>query len=203
MLKNLYVLGNLLIENNRLLHVFDINYNGVKYNVVFYRLPKVMKKYYTIELTFINATNENEFISCYANKHSMDISPIDFCNFFNVKFVNGKAHISNIYKTFYDTFNKQVNFDIFTYSSTQQQVMKKYIYNKEPAKERDKKYLYDFRHTGNRSKFNNDKAASSYFEIYKHFADMNEYSFYFSPHKEDEVKNVNELLEKLKKRQSS
>lgn len=199
MLKNLYKLGNLLIKNNRLLHVFDIDYNKEKYNVIFYRLPKAKKKYYTVELTFINTRDKNKYISCYANSHSMDISPVEFCNFFNIQFISGKANISSIFATFYKKFNSQVNLDIFSYLPEQQQIMKEYICHKEPTKERDKKYLYDFRRTGNRSKFNNDKAAYYYPEIYKYFANKTEYSFFFSPHKEDEVKDVNELLKKIKK----
>ena len=198
MLENLYVLGTALLRNNRRLYVFSITYNNIKCNVIFHRLIKP-KRYWTIALTFIKVANNAAVLSCYANKATTDLLFSDFCAFFNIQVGNGNASPKDIFASFYQSLNTQIPHNIGTLNEEQRVLMGNYIYNHEIGDEQNRLYLYDLRRTGNRSEYNNDKAAARYPDIYEHFKDDIEYSFYFSEHPEDEV-TLNELLEKLRLR---
>lgn len=198
MLDNLYVLGSTLLNNNRRLYVFLITYNHIQCNVVFHRLIKPVG-YWTIELSFIKVTDNNAVLSCYANKARTNLSLDEFCDFFDIQVGEGNASLKDIFSAFYTSLNNQIPHTIERLNDVQRELMSDYIYHYENRDEHNRLYLYDLRKTGNRSEYNNDKAAARYPDIYEHFQNDREYSFYFSEHREDEV-TLNQLLEKLRKR---
>ena len=200
MLKNLYTLGTLLLKNDRRLHVFFISYNGIDCNVIFHRLKKA-NGFWTIQLEFVKVANDESLV-CYANKASTDLKINDFCAFFNIQLGEGKADVKDIFGRFYMSLNEQVPTKLISLNEDQRQLMCSYIQNHEPADEAAKIYLFDLRKTGNRSEYNNDKAAARYPDIYEHFKDDDEYSFYFTDDYSKEV-TLDQLLEKLKRRSDS
>lgn len=200
MLNNLYKLGSELLKQNRRLHVFYITYNKIHCNVIFHRLIKP-NGYYPIQLDFIKVCN-NQSLCCYANKSSTNLKFNDFCNFFNINSNDRSATIREIFVSFYETFNSQIPTTITPINDSQRNIMSKYIIAHSSATEATKVYLYDFRlNNGERSKYNNDKAAALYPDIYEYFKNDTDHSFFFSPNKSDEI-TLNQLLEKLRKRSS-
>lgn len=195
-LSKLYELGSMLMREERRLYVFEIIYNNIQCDVIFYRFHKA-KGYWTIELRFIKENGEN--LICMANRATTDLDINEFCDFFRIKRIDGTATVKEIFNSFYEVFNEQVPDKISIPGEKEQEYMSAYIYYHENVDEREKKYLYDLRRTGNRSVFNNDKAISKYPDIYKHFKNKKDYSFCFSKNKEDEV-DLYQLLKKLKRR---
>lgn len=198
MLDNLYVLGSELLKMNRRLYVFLITYNNIKCNVIFHRLEK-SHGYYPIQLEFVKVTDDTT-LSCYAHKSSTDLKFSDFAEFFNINTGSGKAEVRDIFSSFYKSLNSQIPTAVTSLNKTQNDLMSGFINRHSSVKEAAKKYLYDFRlNSGSRSKYNNDKAAALYPDIYEHFKKDIDHSFFFSPNKADEV-TLNQLLAKIRNR---
>lgn len=198
MLERLYVLGTLLLHHNRRLFVFLITYNHIQCNVIFHRLIKP-EGYWTIRLTFIKVENNDETLSCYANRIRTDLNIDEFTTFFDIQTDKSSTSIKNIFTTFYRSFNNQIPDNIEHLNNEQRALMGNYITHQEQGDAQNRIYLFDIRHTGNRSEYNNDKAVARYPEIYAHFQHDTDYSFYFSENPADEV-TLNQLLRKLRNR---
>lgn len=199
-LENLYILSANLRSVNRMLTIFPFEYNQVKCNIIFHRLTKTYKTYWTIKLSFLNPNDHSFDFECFANANSLDVDYQTLSNFFKLK-NNGNASIKEIFETFYQKFNLAIDVNAIFIPEEHQNEINQYIYNHENVDDRNKIYLFDLRHTGNRSSFNNDKAASRYPEIYKYFADDTEYSFCFTDNDKREV-TLDELVETIQSRQS-
>ena len=192
MLDNLYVLGSGLLKDNRRLSVFLITYNHIQCNVIFHRLVKPIG-YWTIELSFVKVENNDAVLTCYANKVRTNLSFDEFCNFFELQVGKGDTNPKIILSAFYNSLNSQIPTTVEHLNDNQRRLMSDYISHCESGDERKRIYLYDLRRTGNRTEYNNDKAAARYPDIYEQFKNDKEYSFYFSV-------TLNQLLEKLRNR---
>ena len=198
-LENLYKLGTALLKTNRRLTAFYIQYNQIKCHIVFHRLKRP-QGYWTIELSFINTENIENNFTCLANRNSLSVDYYDFCNFFHIKSRGANTTPREIMESFYHSFNQQIPTKVKKeYDKEQTHILNNYIRQKEPVDEASKIYLFDLRHFGNRSEYNNDKAAFRYPEIYSYFEKDTDYSFCFTNKKEKEV-TLEELLRKLEKR---
>lgn len=201
-LGNLYKLGSALLKSDRRLTAFRIHYKGINCHVLFHRLLKPHNTYWTIHLSFFKVDNIKEYFECYANKNGMDVDANTFYHFFNIK-GDGHGDWKSLIENFYSSFNKQITDDVINklsdYDEEEKNLINTYISNHEREDERNKVYLFDVRHTGHRTEYNNDKAACRYPEIYQHFKTYTEYSFFFSDDVEKET-TLEELIIKFERR---
>lgn len=199
-LDRLYVLGNNLKSINRHITVLDYNYNDVRCEVIFHRLPHPVQKIWTIKLSFYNPSDHSNDFSCYANRVRMSFDAGEFAAFFHITYGSG-GHMRDIIEGFYDNFGRSINTKIpDIYAGDGRDTMERYIYQNESIDDRDRIYIYDVRPTrGVRSELNNDKAAALYPEIYAEFREDTTLSFFFSPNKGEEC-TLDQIIEKIRRR---
>lgn len=193
-LENLYLLGNALNDINRYVYPFKFIYNNVTAYVVYHRLEKPYKKFWTIRLSFINFANREADFECYANQNSLDVSYTAIKNFFNLNDA-GNNELKDIFNGFYEYFNEHIPTTVEDVHDKKLRIAAlEYIQNNDD--ENDRIYIFDIRKTSGekRSKYNNDKAAFLYPDIYNVFRTDYSLSFFFSADVTKE-KKLKELLD--------